>query len=338
MPQALMRFDFPVPLPCVFDVLGARIPVQLPEVPKAELCMPVEGHREAGRINAFVAPRVRGRNWFEKANRHFSDGDWRGWGSFLPGSIDLEPDSPRGFVNCAVLRVQTPHADDVALNDMGLTVNRSLYQWYLRFRDWLEVVTLVDLGHEHAQRSLAYRSEVETGWWVAAPRLAGQQGFALINPPLTLSGRISPYLTKRDLHDAGSRANAGDRPPEALLLLRDARAAFHRDMYRRCVLDAAIAVEVSASALLEQLLNRAVGQQAGKSLVRPRDPISRKVEVLRSFAVPLPQDLSPALFNVRNRVIHQGAQASQGEARSALSAATEAVRICLVAGDTPGNH
>jgi hypothetical protein len=80
-----------------------------------------------------------------------------------------------------------------------------------------------------------------------------------------------------------------------------------------------------ASMLLDQLLDEAVGQPVRDTLVHARDPISRKVPILRSLGVALPADLKKALFTVRNKVIHQGEQASCHEAQKALDAATAAV-------------
>ena len=96
-------------------------------------------------------------------------------------------------------------------------------------------------------------------------------------------------------------------------------------LVQQCLLDAAIAVEVVASALVDRLLHQAVGQSARETLVLARDPISRKIPILRSVGVPLPADLEKDLFTVRNKVIHQGKQASRNEAQKALDAATAAV-------------
>lgn len=327
MPVALMRFDFPTALPCLPDVLGARIPVMLHGVTKAELCMPVEGKREVGFRGAYQPPRLQGMAWFTKVNDHHSQHEWMGWGSFHQGGPD--PNSWLGSINSAVLRVVAADVTDGALHELGLTVNHSLYDWYLSFRDWLEALTHVDLGHEHAVRSVSGRSDVETAWWVATPPIPGNRGYALVNPPLTIYMQTAPHVARRDLQRAARETNLGNRPPEPHLLLRDARSALHRKMYRRCILDAAIAVEVVASGLLDQLLDDALGQPARETIVRARDPISRKLPILRSLGVSLPADLEKTLFTVRNEVIHQGKQASRAEAQKALDAATAAVTPSL---------
>jgi hypothetical protein len=265
--------------------------------------------------------------WFTKVNDHHSRHEWMGWGSFHQGGPD--PDSWLGSIYSAVLRVVAPDVTDAGLEIIGLTDNRSLYGWYLSFRDWLEALTHVDLGHEHAVQSVSGRSDVETAWWVATPRIPGESGYALVNPPLTVYVQSAPHVAGRELQRAAREANLGNRPPEPHLLLRDARSALHRKMYRRCILDAAIAVEVVASTLIDQLLDQAVGQPSREALVLGRDPISRKIPILRSFGVSLPADLETALFTVRNKVIHQGQQPSRDEAQKALDAATAAVKSNL---------
>jgi hypothetical protein len=327
MPIALMRFDFPTALPCLPDVLGARIPVRLPNVTRADLCMPIEGNRGVGSDGAYRAPRFRGMSWFVKVNEHHSRDDWRGWGWFHAGGRDAN--DWLGSINSAVLRVVAPDVTDAGLNEIGLTVNRGLCDWYLSFRDWLETLTMVDLGHEHAVRSVWGRSDVETASWVAATRLAGEDGYALVNPPLTAVIDDGPHAARRDLYRAAREANLGNRPPEPHLLLRDARSAFHRKMYRRCILDAAIAVEVMASTLLEQLLDQSVGRKAREAIALPRDPISRKLPILRSLGRAIPSALEADLFAVRNKVIHQGKRASRNEAQKALEAGTQAVTANL---------
>jgi hypothetical protein len=289
--------------------------------------MPVEGKREVGFDGAYQPPRLRGMGWFTKVNDHHSRHEWMGWGSFHQGGPD--PDSWLGSINSAVLRVVAPDVTDAALHEIGLTVNRSLYDWYLLLRDWLETLTHADLGHEHAVRSVSGRSDVETAWWVATLRIRGERGYALVNPPLTVYMHSAPHVARRELQRAAREANVGNRPPGPHLLLRDARSALHRKMHRRCILDAAIAVEVVASTLLDQLLDQAVGQPARDTLVLARGPISRKVPILRSLGVTLPADLERVLFTVRNKVIHQGKQASRHEAEKALDAATAAVTTNL---------
>jgi hypothetical protein len=324
MPVALMRFDFPAGLPCTPDILGLRSPVRLPDH-KAELCMPLETKREVGFEAAFAPPRLRGISWFTKVNDHHSQDDWFGWGSFHQGGPS--PDAWLAYVNSAVLRIVAPDVSDQGLHDIGHAVNRSIYGWYLLLRDWLESLTHVDLGHEHPEQLVTGRSGVETAWWVATTRMPDERGYALVNPPMTVRTRDGPHARRRDWQRAVREANAGHMPPDSHLLLRDARAALHRRAFRRCVLDAATAVEVVAAPLLASLLNKALGPAARETLVRDQTPMSRKIPALQALGVSLPPHLKRDLVNLRNRVIHEGKSPSMTEARKALDAATEVVTV-----------
>jgi hypothetical protein len=240
--------------------------------------MPVETKREVGFAGAFAPPRLRGIKWFTKVNDHHSHDDPFGWGSFHQGGPSA--DSWLAHVDGAVLRVVAPDTSDQGLQDIGLEVNQSIYDWYLLLRDWLEVLAHVDLGHEHAEMFVSGRSPVETAWWVATTRILGERGYSLVNPPITVRLPDSPHVHKGAWQRAVREANAGRLPPEAHLLLRDARAAANRRLHRRCVLDAATATEVVLSPLLASLLDKALGRPTRDTLVPHQAAISRKIPAL----------------------------------------------------------
>jgi hypothetical protein len=286
--------------------------------------MPVETKREIGFSGAFAPPRLRGIKWFTTVNDHYSQDSWFGWGSFHRGGPNAE--SWLAHVDSAVLRVVAPDVSDQGLQDIGLAINRSIYEWYLLLRDWLEALTCVDLGHEHAEVLASGRSPVETAWWVATSRTPAERGYSLVNPPITIRLRDSPHVHKNAWQRAVREANAGRLPPDAHLLLRDARAAANRRLLRRCVLDAATATEVVLSPLLVGLLDKAVGPSARQALVSDQTAISRKIPALVGLGISLPAHLQRDLFNLRNKVIHAGRNPATGEARKALEAASAVLR------------
>lgn len=303
------------------DVLGLRSPVTLPTV-DAEICMPLESKREVGFGGSFAPPRLRGIKWFTKVNNHHSREHWLGWGSYHQGG---EPEDWRAVIMSAVLRVVAADASDSGLQDIGLAVNESIYDWYLRLRDWLESLAHVDLGHEHAEQSVTGRSEVETAWWVATTRLPGERGYALVNPPLTMQLRDTTHVDRQDWRRAVRETNAGRDPTDSHLLLRDARAAFNRGVFRRCVLDAATAVEVVLSPILTQKVDKSLGSSTRKELVPNIMSVSRKIRALRGLGMRLPASLHSDLFNLRNKVIHEGEAPSRSATRKALETATTVV-------------
>lgn len=202
-----------------------------------------------------------------------------------------------------------------------------IYGWYLLLRDWLECLAHVDLGHEHAEQVVTGRSAVETAWWVATTRLRGERGYSLVNPPITVQLADTPHVQRKDWQRAIREANAGHLPTDPHLLLRDARGAFNRRLFRRCVLDAATAAELVASPLLARRLDNSLGPSARKKLVQDQTPMSRKIAALKALGISLPQQLQRDLFNLRTKVIHEGKSPAIGEARRALEVAFAVVTL-----------
>lgn len=164
-------------------------------------------------------------------------------------------------------------------------------------------------------------------WWVATSRTPGERGYSLVNPPITVRLRDSPHVGKSAWHRAVREANAGRPAPEPHLLLRDARAAANRRLLRRCVLDAATAAEVVLSPLLASHLDKAIGRSTRETLVSGQAAISRKIAALVALGIQLPSHLQRDLFNLRNKVIHEGRNPAIGETRRALDAASEVLRV-----------
>lgn len=322
MAVALMRFDFPAGLPCTNDLLGLRSPVALPAV-DAQLCMPVEGNRTVGFDGQFRPPRIRRVRWFEKVDKHFEH-DWREWGSYYqsgPAQTDL-----RGVIRSAVLKVDAQDVSDAGLNQIGLDVHKSIHGWYLLLRDWLEALMHVDLGEEHRRVGVNGVSEVENPVWIAGSRVAGGRGYTLIHPPITIvMDSDARAIDRQGWQRAVRETNRRKKPSDAHLLLRDARATVRREQFRRCVLDAATAVEVVLSPLLDDRIAGALGPPAAKELVPENAAISLKIKALRKLGTPLPTDLQADLFTVRNKAIHRAAEPTRAEARRALDLATTVV-------------
>lgn len=318
-----MRFDFPAGIPCTSDLLGVRSRVALPSI-DAQLCLPVEGERKVGFDGMFRAPRLRRIRWFEKVDKHFGHDDWREWGSYYQsGSTDADL---RGVIRSAVLMVTTQDVSDDGLNKVGLDVHKSIHDWYLRLRDWLEVLTRVDLGEEHRRTGINGVSEVENPVWIAGSRVAGQRGYSLIHPPITIVVDSGDRTVDRASWQRAVReANGTTTPADAHLLLRDARATLARGQFRRCVLDAATAVEIVLSPLLAGQISKALGQAAAKELVPDNAAISLKIKALRKLGTALPVDLQSGLFTVRNKAIHRASEPTRAEARDALDLATTVV-------------
>ena len=180
MPAALMRFVFPNSLPGTPELLGLRSRIG-PTSVGAELCMPIESKREGGFDGAFSQPRLQGGAWFKRVIEHFFDEGLElragepTWGQYwMTGPA--YPDDWRVSIWAAVLRVPADDVTDDGLEDVRNSVTKWVYDWYLRLRDWLEVIVELDLEHEHKLPHRGSGSAVESLPWVANTKMKGQDG------------------------------------------------------------------------------------------------------------------------------------------------------------------
>lgn len=317
-----MRFNFPVPIACRPEVLGTRSRVNLTGV-DAQLCLPVERAREVGFDGEFGPPRLRNVQWFTRVVEHVEPGrlDW--WGRYTAGGP--QENQWVGHVSSAVLRVATSASTRDATMEAADRVHQSIETWYSTFRDWVEALTSQDLGHEHPVPSVHGRSAVETAAWIYVGGEPVSAQYDFYNPPMTIWQLGGEPLTLATWRSAVRRSNEGTAPPDAHLLLRDARAALRRQATRRVVLDTATAVEVVLVPLLDRRISRKLGSAAADRLLPKRQPISAKLSILGSLGVTLLPTLQDDVFNLRNRVIHGGYTPTGDEARAALAAATATV-------------
>ncbi len=322
MPVAYMRFKFPVPIGCRPDLLGVRSRIALPGIP-AVLCLPVELERKVGFEGSFGPPRLRDMKWFVNVMEHVEPGLYDPWGHY--GAGGPREDQWVGYVTSAVLRVNASTGTRKAVMHAAQQVHESIDGWYSLLRDWVEVLTEQDLEHEHPYPSVLGRAAVETAAWIYRGGSPSSPQYDFFNPPGIIRMPGGDPLTRSLWQTAVRRANAGTSPPDAYLLLRDARAALHRQVTRRVVLDTATAVEVVLVPLLDDRISRSLGSAASMTLLPKRQPISAKIPILQSIGVTLPATLQDDVFGLRNRVIHNGYSPTIAEARAALQTGTAAV-------------
>jgi hypothetical protein len=303
------------------DVLGSRTRVVLPSV-TGELCMPLEGRRDVGFDGQFKPPAIRDVAWFTKVAAHMEDG-WVNWGSFVKGGP--APADWAGSLKAAVLRVRLESVTEAAVRDVAELVSQSIGDWYDRLRDWMEVLTHQDLDHEHPVSSVRVGSVGATPLWVYRDDATRKPDYLVSNQSITVVMAETTPMDRVTWRRAVREANQGTSPPDAHLLLRDSRSSARRGSTRRCVLDAATAVEIALSPLLRTLVGRALNDVAAEALVPDRQNIGTKIPVLAALGISLPGTLHDSVFKVRNRVIHGGYTPSPQEGSKALRDATEVV-------------
>ena len=309
---------------CRPNLLGVRSKIRLPGL-NAELCLPSETKRAVGFEAAFAVPRLRGNKWFCKVVEHV-EREWyqfQRWGAFHRGGPS--PDDWVGHITGGVLRVAVPKATESEVLKAADLVHESIANWHESLRDWIEVLTHQDLDDRHPEERVRGLAAVETHAWSFRSEETRKRDYVLFNPTIHFREASGEPLDRAQWRIAVRRANAQDSPPDSHTLLRDARGAAHRGATRRCVLDAATAVEITLSPLLHQRVSSSLGSSVADELLPQRQPIFAKLPVLVALGVALPSSLHKDVFVVRNQVIHAGYVPSGAEAQAALSAATTVV-------------
>jgi hypothetical protein len=308
---------------CRPNLLGVRSKITLPGL-NAELCLPIETKRAVGLRAPYAAPRLRGDKWFCKVVEHVEP-EWyqfQGWGAFHRGGPS--PDDWVGHIAAGVLRVAVPKATEHEVLRAADLVHESIANWHESLRDWVEVLTHQDLDDRHPEELIRGLAAVETHAWTFRSEETHKRAYVLANPTIELRDGSGEPLDRAQWSMAVRRANAQVSPPDSHILLRDARGAARRGATRRCVLDAATAVEITLSPLLHQRVSSSLGSSVADKLLPKRQPISAKLRVLVALGL-VSSSLQGDVFDLRNQVIHDGYPPSGAEARAALSAATAVV-------------
>lgn len=118
----------------------------------------------------------------------------------------------------------------------------------------------------------------------------------------------------------------GLTPPDEHLLLRDSLEAISDDNFRRAILDAATAAEISLAALLDkEIASKSPSEQ--QAIRKANIGIKRLTRTLRTYGVSIRVDVQNNLADCRNKAIHAGFKPSLEEARLAREIATEIVEM-----------
>ena len=131
--------------------------------------------------------------------------------------------------------------------------------WWVRFKDWVEVVTHQDLDRDRDALALG---GPEAWFWNGQ---TARHVDRLHRATLRLPGGQMKLLSRRELARIGELVGIEALPPPVHLLLRDSRHALHDDKFRIAVLDAATSGELALHHLLEDRL-RSVDPQVSEAV------------------------------------------------------------------------
>jgi hypothetical protein len=193
--------------------------------------------------------------------------------------------------------------------------------WSARLADWIEVLTGADLDATHPLQGVFEGPRWNSSAWIN--RMGSKRSYEYVNPiGIAIGSTGDDALDPAKWSTAIRGANTGVRPPETLLLIRDARAAQRRRNGRRAVLDAATAVELIIEPALRTELLLRNPQTFVDHLLKAEWSFSNRAQLMSSLGMWLPPNLASNVMDLRNKVIHANATVGAREANVAIVATT----------------
>lgn len=132
-------------------------------------------------------------------------------------------------------------------------------------------------------------------------------------------------LTDWQWRHALEHVAAGDTPPMNRILLASAMTHVSNENYRTCILDSATAAELTLSEAISKSICEHGGDGKLSELLLKGKTLGGLVGLAKGLSVPVPDDISKSLIEIRNRVMHAGYLATEGQARSAMRIAQEVI-------------
>jgi hypothetical protein len=247
---------------------------------------------------------------------------WNYWGSVSSWNAEKRT---LGGVHLGALLIEFPVlAADVTYSEtlhgrgqaQGPTIDAlytSIDLWFDLVRAWIETAVDQDADPENPLRGVitpgsGLMVSINDAEVVSTPTAA--------NRGIVFS-REQEAVNLPRLRKVIKQANAGTTPSDAHLLLRDGRAALRRGGYRRAVIDAGGAVELTLATFNQTTTQVNTGGRATLGWYVDQPTIAARAN--------LPANLKQDLVVLRNNAIHQNHIPSRSETLEALRLAKEVV-------------
>ncbi|AOY70783.1 hypothetical protein ARZXY2_1230 [Arthrobacter sp. ZXY-2] len=170
------------------------------------------------------------------------DGELVAWTTEYAAWIPKEFQPATALRRIVITAVEAPTDTAKSWRGPDQQLGECLKFWFDHVRSWAEIFTGQDLDPDHR----VYDAEtVGTGLTFIAPLHEGDLG-------LRLTTRHIQPVTAAQWQGILAAVRAGKEPPLENLLIRDANAAFARGSYRRAIIDAAAALELTLVRILDE--------------------------------------------------------------------------------------
>jgi hypothetical protein len=293
---------------------------------------------------SLTLPEIDGASLKRPPWRYVREGEDRGvvatddhghWGSIAGGG-----DNPKyAHVLQCVIHSEVAATDDETFQAAAAKFGDELSDWWALVCDWLDVLTLQDFaGLGRAQRSILDDSVQMWSGDCDGVRRAG------VNYQV-MAGAMNwvEVLDRQRIELAMSLAASNSSPHIEWLFLRDARSLLNAREYRRALIDACTAAELSVTALIDRKFDLAgTSQTDRKDQFSKNHGLSNLIALHNSFRTgKLPKRLYQEVGAPRNNAAHVGGLSSESEARKAISKSAEVVNLAYplsaIAAQAAGN-
>jgi HEPN domain-containing protein len=249
---------------------------------------------------------------------HFAGTDW-GRGVGPPVAI--------ADVEAAVVRIDVDIATASEHERLQIVdeISDSIRCWFLIVCEWLEAATGQRLRPYNPAPSGPGRIDPIDLW---ETRAAG--AIQMPAPAYKVQVSVAPGSTTVSLHRwrwALGHASGGDRVRVEHQLLGEARLALAAQQFRKAVLEAATAAEVSLTAALSQQLAATNETSVVEEILRKYRGLSERINLCKVLRMQHPENLVRGLGEPRNHAIHKGTNPTSEEATEAVRIAAEVLKL-----------
>lgn len=187
--------------------------------------------------------------------------------------------------------------------------------WFERLAFWVEAVVDQDMSHDHSLSSVRMPGNGLSVFTVEGDIIS----LPAHSNSIILRSRSSEKLKLPTLRKIIAHANNGVLPSDAHMLLKESRAARRRGQYRRAVIDAGSATEITLADF-----NRRAAHVAPRPGQLPTLGWYVRQRAIAARAG-LPANTIADLVDIRNRAIHQNLLPTPDETKEALAIAEQIV-------------
>ena len=185
--------------------------------------------------------------------------------------------------------------------------------WKQLLQDWLAVTAegLTDSAGFYAGATYWGSSEYDNELF-RQPRQAGRRDDPRPSSPWAWTHAID-------------HATAGDQPPLTRALMMTATRAAATASWRVAIIDAATATEVALTAGLTNRLSAPLSAPVAEAIIDRTRMLGPRIELAKALSMVLPTRIQTDLVDIRNAVVHRGADVTGFQAEAAITVAWEVV-------------